>query len=113
MQWQFQFLEHKWYLEITPTYHYTRDGLLPDHFAEEHLKRIKEKEKNAAVLGQVVMWADLLARRGDLFSREYPFLRFGSLESCNFEYGINDDQWLPREDEAERVSAQRDLEFLK
>lgn len=113
MQWQFHFLENKWYLEITPTYHYTRDGLLPDLFAEEHLKRIKEKEKNAAVLGQVVMWADLLARRGDLFSGEYPFLQFGSLESLDLDYGINDDQWLSREDEAERVSAQRDLEFLK
>jgi hypothetical protein len=96
-----------------PTYHYTRDGLGPDPFGEERLRRIKEKEKNAAVFGQVVMWADVFARRGDLFTGDYPFLDFGSLESLDFDYGINDDQWLSREDEAERSSAQSDLEFLK
>ena len=50
------------------------------------------------------MWADLLARQGDLFTGEYSFLQFGSLESLDLDYGINDDQWLSREDEAERVS---------
>lgn len=113
MQWRFHFLDKKWYLEITPTYHYTRDGLLPDMFAEEHLKKIKEKEKNAAVFGQVVMWADFLARPGDLFTGDYPFLEFGRLESLDFDYGINDGQWLEREDETERKSAQSELEFLK
>jgi len=41
--------------------------------------------------------ADLLARRGDLFTGEYSFLQFGSLESLDLDYGINDDQWLSRE----------------
>lgn len=113
LQWAFHYTDHRWFLEITPTYHFTRDGSIPDAFANERLKKIKEKEKNAAVLGQVVMWADLLCRPGDLFTGEYPFIQFGRLESLDVESGINDEQWLAREEEEERLSAQKQFEFLK
>ena len=112
-QWAFHYIGGRWFLQITPTYHFTRDGSVPDGFASERLKRIKEKEKNAAVLGQVVMWADLLSRQSDLFTDEYPFLRFGRPEILDIENGINDDQWLAREDKEERESTQNEFEFLK
>jgi hypothetical protein len=35
----------QWYLEITPTYHFTRDGHEPDRFAAEHRSGIKRIER--------------------------------------------------------------------
>jgi Domain of unknown function (DUF4365) len=113
MQWAFHYIGGRWFLEITPTYHFTRDGSVPDRFASERMKKIKEKEKNAAVLGQVVMWADLLSRPGDLFTDEYPLLQFGRPEILDIENGIDDDKWLAREDKEERESAQKEFDFLK
>ena len=112
-EWQFLFLNGKWFLQITPTYHFTRDGTAHDAFAQERLKRIKEKEKNAAVLGQVIMWARLLARPATMFDDSYPFLGFGDLESMHFDYGIDDMAWLAHQEEEEQASAQAELEFLK
>jgi hypothetical protein len=91
--------ENDWYLEITPTYYFTRDGRKPDSFYEEKLKKIKEIEDNPAVLGQVVMWAEYLSKHGegDLFTSSYPLLKFGALKAFDIDQGINDKAWLPRE----------------
>ncbi|MEO3428362.1 DUF4365 domain-containing protein [Pelagibius sp. CAU 1746] len=88
-----------WYLEVTPTYHFTRDGFREDRFAAEHLKKIKEFENNAAVVGQFAMWRHYLTRchRGDMFSPEYPFLRFDVLEDFPIEQGVPDELWRSRE----------------
>lgn len=105
--------EGEWYLEITPTYYFTRDGKTPDGFYEERLKKMKEIEDNPAVLGQVVMWAQYLSKHGegDLFNLPYPLLRFGALETFEVEVGINDKSWLPREKnkEAEQEEEAEDL----
>jgi hypothetical protein len=87
-----------WYLEITPTYYFTNDG---HHLHRDHeglLSGIKRIEHNPAVLGQVVMWADYLCRRGDLFTEEYPFLGFGPLTTVDLEAGIDDGAWLQHEE---------------
>lgn len=87
----------KWYLEITPTYAFTSDGIRRHRFSEDKLKGIKRLERNAAILGQVIMWADFLAAEPDLFQSRYPFLCFGQLMRFEVEQGINDHKWLPRE----------------
>ncbi len=95
----FQRYEGEWYLEITPTYYFTRDGKTPDGFYEERLKKIKELEDNPAVLGQVIMWAEYLSRqdRDGLFDSPYPLLKFSELRTFEIDHGINDKTWLPRE----------------
>src|SRR5260221_1732780 len=50
----------KWYLEITPTYHYTWDGFRVSHFYEELVAGIKRKERSGAVFRQVMFWARVL-----------------------------------------------------
>jgi Domain of unknown function (DUF4365) len=95
----FQRYDGEWYLEITPTYCFTRDGKIPDGFYEEKLKKIKEFEDNPAVLGQVIMWAEYLSRqdRSGLFDSQYPLLTFGGMQTFEMNYGIDDKAWLPRE----------------
>lgn len=96
---RFQRFCDDWYLEITPTYHFTRDGYREDRFAGEHLKKIKELENNAAVVGQFAMWRHYLTTRtnGDMFEREYPFLKFGVLADFIVEQGVPDKLWRSRE----------------
>lgn len=95
---QFRRYEGCWFLEIVPDYHFTEDGHRPLRFPGSKRKGIKALEKNPTVLGQVVMWADLL--RGDrgrptLFSTpDYPHLAFGELAAFELDVGINDAAWL-------------------
>lgn len=92
-------LGDKWYLEVSPSYHFTRDGLETDAFAGEHLKKIKELENNAAVMGQFVMWQAFLTTRraGDLLSPAYPFLSFVALPSLELDVGVPDELWKSQE----------------
>jgi hypothetical protein len=96
---RFQRFSDDWYLEVTPTYHFTRDGYREDRFAADHLKKIKELENNGAVVGQFAMWRYYLTNRtsGDMFAREYPFLKFGEAASYSVEQGVPDDLWQSRE----------------
>ncbi len=91
----------RWLLEVTPTYHFTRDGRESDAWAGERLKKIKELENNAAVMGQFVMWREFLMThgKGDLLKEPYPFLSFAPLEPLKLEVGVPDDLWKSQEAE--------------
>jgi hypothetical protein len=102
---QFHFFDNKWYLEITPTYHFTWDGYKPSLFREDQLRGIKQLERNPAVLGQVVMWAEHLKEKPDLFTKPYPFLSFGSLVQFGIQAGFDDKTWLKKEEKEEAETA--------
>jgi hypothetical protein len=96
----FRRFDDAWYLEITPTYYFTWDGRRPDKFYEDKLKKIKEQEKNPAVRGQIVMWAEYLSRDGNLFEPQYPMLGFEELMRFEVEVGLDDAVWLERDGRA-------------
>jgi hypothetical protein len=92
-------LAGKWCAEITPTYHFTYNGQDTDAYAGERLKKIKEIENNAAVMGQFVMWRDFLTTHGaeDLLKKTYPFLSFHALDALDLDVGVTDDLWKSQE----------------
>lgn len=96
----FQRLDDKWYLEITPTYRYTRDGFTLDKFHESRLKRIKEIEGNRAVLSAVLFWADFLRPKNVLFSESA--LQLGQLMTQQIDVGIDDKLWLEKDPEFDK-----------
>jgi hypothetical protein len=49
-------------MSVTPTFVFTWDGFRPDRFASGHLAAKKQREFNASLLGQFVMWRNLLER---------------------------------------------------
>jgi hypothetical protein len=111
---QFRRYENEWFLQITPTYRFTSDGERPLRFYESKLKGIKALEKNPTVLGQVVMWADLL-REGEpgLFTPPpYPYLQFGDLSRVLVPVGIQDSKWLTGEEEAIQKATSEPLSNL-
>jgi hypothetical protein len=97
MMAQFYRFDASWYLEVTPTYFFTKDGAQKSKWHEEWLKGIKELEKNNAVRGQLLMWADLLAEVPDLLGDGYPFLRFGPPVAFATDHGLDDSSWAVSE----------------
>lgn len=98
-------LQDTWYLELTPTYHFTWDGEKKDKFGAERLKGIKRLERNPAVVGQLLMWAHFLGTpMQNMFSSEYPFLSFGQLETAEVSGGIPDDTWYYSEEGSQKQS---------
>lgn len=96
-------LEDQWFLEITPTYHFTKNGIDDYPYRDETLKGIKRLERNPAVVGQLLMWADFLNRPiKNLFANEYPFLSFGELEKIDVDAGIPDNIWYAAEEDVEK-----------
>ena len=92
----------EWYLEITPTYHFTSDGYKRCKFRSELLQGIKRLDRNPAVLGQLLMWADYLSRSTQsIFSSEYPFLDFGQLATVDINTSLPDQVWYNTEEEDE------------
>jgi Domain of unknown function (DUF4365) len=90
-----------WYLQIAPTYHFTRDGERVSRFAPDLLSGIKRLETNPAVHGQVVMWAQLLTER-NLFDAGPEFLQFQSLVDFDLDVGLDDDKWLKYEEDPDK-----------
>lgn len=111
---RFHGFENDWYLEVTPSYVFTKDGREASLFASDNLKKIKEIEKNAAVHGQFVMWQEFLtnAHCGDLLDPEYPFLRLDRLPQFSLSRSVADDLWKGSEtsEEAEALSLWEDDE---
>jgi hypothetical protein len=94
----FKKMDGVWYVELTPSYVFTRDGFRPSKYEADLLSGIKIIEHNDAVLAQVHLWTDILTRKADLVHKDYPFLRFSELLSFELQYGINDKEWLSHED---------------
>ena len=97
---QFRLFESQWYLEITPTYVFTWDGIHLDRFHEQRLKKIKIIEKNRAVLAAIVFWSDYLRTKEDLlYSSTMRKLKFGDLMETSLEVGIDDASWSAGEED--------------
>lgn len=65
----------------------------------DRLTGIKKLERNDSVTGQLIMWAELLGRGGDLFTPTYPHLSFGRLPTFEIDAGIDDDAWRTHEED--------------
>lgn len=93
----------QWYLEITPSYHFTSDGKVPSKFRESYLAGIKRIEKHESVRGNLEFWASFLTEQ-DLFSNS-PLLTFAEPMSFTTDFGIAEKDWLTRVDEEEEQIA--------
>jgi hypothetical protein len=109
---QFRFFDGRWYLEITPTYRFTRDGSVLDRFHVDRLKGIKRIEGNRAVLSSVLFWADHLVPKTSLFDDTSPPLQFGTLLTFECGVGIVDQAWLSDDPDFARARLLEDKALL-
>lgn len=89
-------MDGNWFLQITPTYRFTKDGYRDSRFSAEALSGIKRLENNQAVHGQVHMWADFL-QKDTLFSRQ-NLIKFFPLIQFTADSGFEDSDWVKREE---------------
>jgi hypothetical protein len=93
LRYRFISVADDWYCTLVPEYHYTRDGQAESRFAASLRSGIKRIEKNAAVRGQVRMWAAYLRRQDDLTGLGARVLEFGQLVTFDTGVGIDDRAW--------------------
>lgn len=91
----------QWYLEITPTYHFTSDGKKPSRYRESYLSGIKRIEKHAAVRMNLEFWGSFLIER-DLFAQT-GFITFANLLEFQTDFGIPEEDWLSKADDEEKA----------
>lgn len=97
---EFRRFDRQWFLEVNPTYHFTRDGREPYPWYEGKLSGIKKLERNEQVESQIRLIEWLLTaedrERNDLFSSE-PYLHLAFSKRVAFEVpvGVPDHDWLP------------------
>jgi len=94
---RFKRFDSAWYLEISPTYLFTKNGREVSRFHEGALSRMKQLDRHPAVLGNMLVWVDRLRRGADLFRKDYPHLAFGDLLQFNLSAGIDDALWGARD----------------
>jgi hypothetical protein len=98
--------EGEWYLEINPTYHFTRDGDRESLFSSDQLAKIKRLEHNAAVRGLVEHWAQFLPRTqsDSLFGTGDRRIEFGKLATVTVDASIDERAWIvPKADDSADV----------
>jgi hypothetical protein len=99
--------DDRWFLEITPTYHYTRDGIEPDFFAGSHRAAIKRIERHADFRRNVDTLARLLRGEVDLGGLipdpGHQLLGFGELAQARLDTGDDDTAGLDVQTEDDDV----------
>jgi len=108
MRARFHEIEGSWFLEINPTYRFSRDGWKDDLFAAERLKKIKEFEGNPGIFSNAFMWSEMLTSTvADFWHREYPHLSFGGLLSISASKGIPDEAWRSSSSESKTMGEEQ------
>jgi hypothetical protein len=88
-QGRFRRLGDQWYLEITPTYRFTRNGKNLDRYHENRLAGIKRIERNRSVLSQLLIWQAVLRAPWTRADRS-RLLEFAPLVSFRFSSGVDE-----------------------
>lgn len=106
----FQRYGRDWHLQITPTYVYTVDGQRLSRFQGELLAGIKRFDRNAAVVGQVVMWGEFLGPESQLSSEPYFYLKLGKPVRFQVDREINDLAWATQDSTAQEGGERPDAQ---
>jgi len=99
----------QWYLEITPTYRFTRNGKDLDRYHERRLSGIKRLERNRSVLSQLLIWQAVLRAPWTRADRS-RLLEFAPLLSFRFSSGVDESSLTPLDPPSIRPSGDEELE---
>lgn len=101
---KFECMMDRWFLMVSPTYHFTIDGFARHPFPDALLSGKKRLENNAALRGQVIMWHRFLDQSDDggtdLFAqplRPAAILRFDPPPEVQLPTTVPDDVWGRRQ----------------
>ncbi|MBX3290038.1 MAG: hypothetical protein KF855_11910 [Acidobacteria bacterium] len=108
-RFEFEKIESKWHLQISPTYHYTWNGYRVYWYYEDLISGIKRLENNEAVFRQVLFWAEVLKSGApkllEAAGAGYDHLRFGELLKFTSPFGVVDQAWAKKEIAGNRAAS--------
>jgi hypothetical protein len=90
---RFMRFEATWYLQVEPTYHFTKDGKTISALSAAALAGMKRLENNQAVHGQVLMWARRLQQQTSWEAKPRK-LFFADPIKFSIDSGFDDAIWL-------------------
>jgi len=108
-QGRFRWLGEQWYLEITPTYRFTRNGKDLDRYHESRLSGIKRIERNRSVLSQLLVWQAVLRAPWTRADRS-RLLEFAPLVSFRFLSDVDESSLTALDVPSIRPSGDEELE---
>jgi nucleoside phosphorylase len=108
-QGRFRWLGNQWYLEITPTYRFTRNGKDLDRYHESRLSGIKRIERNRSVLSQLLLWQAVLRAPWTRLDRS-RLLEFAPLVTFRFSSGVDENTLTALDAPAIRPSSDEELD---
>ncbi len=91
--------DNKLYLEISPTYHMTKDGNAPDRLKGKRISGMKKLQRNSNVLGEIIFIARFLNSGSQQNAEKESLVKFGDLLKLELTAGIDDKQWRGTEEE--------------
>lgn len=106
---RFRLLDGLYYLEITPTYRFTRDGRDLDRFHDMRLSGIKRLERNRSVLSQLLIWQATL-RAPWPRTDSSRLLEFAPLLSFRFSSNLIESELTALDSPSVPVSTDREIE---
>lgn len=96
----------QWFLLLKPEWFFSRDGYLEYKYSKDKISWLKRREWNAHVFNHLKFLTYFLStdKEPGLFetNRVYPYLKVGRLVSFSDAPGLDDPDWLNREDKADR-----------
>lgn len=102
---KFVYFDNNWYLQITPTYHFTKDGTRFSPLNESMLKGLKRIQKNPSVRGEVICIGSILSHGSPIQPiDEKEYVIFGELVTDEITGGIDDAVWIKSIDETSEES---------
>ncbi|PWU21784.1 MAG: hypothetical protein C5B50_01105, partial [Verrucomicrobia bacterium] len=110
---QFRSIGCKYYLQIEPTWYFSRGGWKHPRW-EDLIRGIRLMQKEREFHAALRLWREILTQERDLVRGEYPFLRFGNYLRFEAPVSIPDELWRKTSDlSLEAADDQDDLMFSK
>jgi hypothetical protein len=104
----------KYFLQIDPTWCFTRDGYKKHPRWEDLIRRIRIMQKERDYHSALRLWREILTPGGDLMRQNYPFLNFGDYLHFESPVSVADNLWKSTSDLEPEVNIDQSLlEFDK
>jgi len=97
---KFVYIGGKWFLAVTPTWKFTRDGTRDDPLASGRISWLRRQENNQSVRGQFFLWQSCLTDQAESYMDVSApgALRFSKLEPLSSERAVPDQFWIRRDE---------------
>jgi len=111
MKKRFVEVEGTYYLEVDPTYYYTRDGRKKHRRWRDFIRNARIMEKQKEYLANLELWRNVLTRPSDLLREDYSFLKFRSYLEFSSPVSVADELWNPAPKEPQTAKGQTEFEY--